>query len=292
MKALLEKREHAEALRKRLLESGAGQVSEVDPDARLLNKGGKTVGGYNCQIAVDDKHKLIVAEDVVRDGNDVRQLEPMLTRAGAAVGNGKLTGLADAGYCAGEQLKACEEKGMDVYAPIPRRAARKGVDGRFGSEDFRYDATDDAYACPAGQRLTRSGAASVMGGRRYFAYVPASGLAGIVPLSARCLPPRSATRKVFRWEHADVVDRHREKMGGAAAAKLMRARAALVEHPFGTIKRWAGMDHFLMRGLDKCRGEFGLMALGYNFKRVVNELGADALAAYCLRKRGRGAAVA
>ena len=102
IKALLEKREHGEALRERLLESGAGQVSEVDPDARLLKKKSKTVGGYNCQIAVDDKHKLIVAEDVVQDGNDARQLEPMMTKAGAAAGNGELTGLADAGYCSGE----------------------------------------------------------------------------------------------------------------------------------------------------------------------------------------------
>ncbi|MYC61178.1 MAG: IS1182 family transposase [Gammaproteobacteria bacterium] len=292
MKALLEKREHREALRERLLESGAGQVSEVDPDARLLNKGGGTVGGYNCQIAVDGKHKLIVAEDVVQDGNDARRLEPMLTRAAAAVGNGKLTGLADTGYCAGEQLKACEDKGMDVYAPLPERAARKGVDGRFGSDDFQYEAEDDAHICPAGRLLTRSGSSSVMGGRRYFAYVPVAGACRDCPLSARCLPPKSATRKVFRWEHADVVDRHREKMGGAAAAKLMRERAALVEHPFGAIKRWAGIDHFLMRGLDKCRGEFGLMTLGYNFKRVVNELGADALAAHCLRKRGATAALA
>ena len=65
----------------------------------------------------------------------------------------------------------------------------------------------------------------------------------------------------------------------------MRGRSALVEHPFGTIKRWAGIDHFLMRGLDKCRGEFSLMALGYNFKRMVNELGADAVREHCLQKQ-------
>ena len=31
----------------------------------------------------------------------------------------------------------------------------------------------------------------------------------------------------------------------------MKLRGALVEHPFGTLKRWAGMDHFLMRGPGK-----------------------------------------
>jgi hypothetical protein len=41
---------------------------------------------------------------------------------------------------------------------------------------------------------------------------------------------------------------------------IMRQRSALVEHPFGTLKRRAGWDHFLMRGLEKSQGEFSLMA--------------------------------
>ena len=45
------------------------------------------------------------------------------------------------------------------------------------------------------------------------------------------------------------------------------------------------MDHFLMRGLDKLpRREFSLMTLGYNFKRVMNELGAEAFREHCLQK--------
>ena len=81
LEALVERQQKKKALQKRLLESGEGQVSEVDDDARLLIKKGKPmVGGYNCQIAVDDRHKLIVAEDVVQDGNDSAQLEPMMTK--------------------------------------------------------------------------------------------------------------------------------------------------------------------------------------------------------------------
>ena len=59
------------------------------------------------------------------------------------------------------------------------------------------------------------------------------------------------------WEHEDVVDRHRARM--AKGGDVMRKRRALVEHPFGTLKRWAGLDHFLTRGLVKCQGEFDLM---------------------------------
>ena len=94
----MEKQKHKKALQERLQESGESQVSEVDPDARMMKKHGKLVGGYNCQIAVDDKHKLIVAEDMVQDGNDFGQFEPMMTKACEATGNSGLIGLAAVSY--------------------------------------------------------------------------------------------------------------------------------------------------------------------------------------------------
>lgn len=43
-----------------------------------------------------------------------------------------------------------------------------------------------------------------------------------------------------------------------------------------------------MRGLGECRGEFSLMTLGYNFKRVMNVLGEAAFTEYCLQKQRLG----
>jgi hypothetical protein len=68
----------------------------------------------------------------------------------------------------------------------------------------------------------------------------------------------------------------------------MKKRGSLVEHPFGTLKHRAGMHHFLMRGLEKCRGEFSLMALGYNFTRVLNRLGVAVFRDYCVKRMANG----
>jgi len=70
MAELMAKRAAVKADLDRLAETGETQVSRTDADARLLTKTGQTVAGYNVQIAVDDAHKLIVASEVVNDGND------------------------------------------------------------------------------------------------------------------------------------------------------------------------------------------------------------------------------
>ncbi|HXI11764.1 MAG TPA: transposase [Thermoanaerobaculia bacterium] len=62
-----------------------------------------------------------------------------------------------------------------------------------------------------------------------------------------------------------------------ANPELMRRRKAIVEHPFGTIKRWMNQSYFLMRGLDNVRAEFSLSALAYNLKRVLAIVGVPAL---------------
>jgi hypothetical protein len=105
----------------KLAESGDGQISRTDPDARLLAKHGQIVAGYNVQIAVDDKHKLIVASEVVNDGNDTGQLHAMAEAAKAALGVEALTAVADAGYFNGETLKACEEASITADVPPPDR---------------------------------------------------------------------------------------------------------------------------------------------------------------------------
>src|SRR5262249_38755435 len=101
-------------------------------------------------------------------------------------------------------------------------------------------------------------------------------------LRARCLTPKAPYRTIARWEHEDVLERHRTRMQGAA--DLMRRRSAIVEHPFGTLKCRAGYQHFLVRSFNKVRGEWSLMALCYNFTRALNILGFDRFVAYMAEK--------
>ena len=280
--ALIAKRVAAKADLDRLEASGETQLSTTDADARLLSKRGQTVAGYNVQIAVDDKHKLIVASEVVNDGNDTGQLYKMAKAAKEALGAEALQAVADTGYYNGAALKNCEEDGIVAYVPPAERTGRLEAQGRFSHEDFAYEAEADVYRCPAGALLQPTKSLKTnTGGRREFRYMSRKAVCAACPLRTRCLG-KSKTRTVYRWEHEAVIERHRARMKDAG--DLMRRRACLVEHPFGTLKCRAGYRHFLVRGFNKVRGEWSLMALCYNFARVLTILGFDGFTAHLARR--------
>jgi transposase len=270
--ALMAKRLRAEADLARLEASGETQMSLTDPDARLLVKNGQGIAGYNVQSAVDDKHKLIVASEVVNDSSDVGQLHVMAKAAKDALEAEALQALADEGYYSSLELKACEDDGIAAYVPVPAGNGRLEKKGRFSLQDFSYDPAANAYRCPAGELLRpMEGHWQNASGRTEIRYASSTKICGACQLKARCLSPKASRRTIGRWEHEDVLERHRTRMQGAG--DLMRRRSGIVEHPFGTLKCRAGYRHFLVRGLDKVRGEWSLMALCYNFTRVLNILG-------------------
>ncbi len=241
------------------------------------------VAGYNVQIAVDDKHKLIVASEVVNDGNDTGQLYEMAKAAKETLEAETLQAIADIGYYNGAALKECEEGGIVAYVPPPERTGSLEEQGRFTHEAFRYDAEADVYYCPADAQLKpMNGFKTSPGGRLDKRYVSLKSVCKACPLRAQCLSQKSVIRTIYRWEHEDVIDRHRARMKEAGA--MMRNRACLVEHPFGTLKCRAGYRHFLVRGFAKVRGEWSLMALCYNLARVLNILGFDDFVAFFARR--------
>jgi transposase len=279
--ALMAKRSRAQSDLDRLEASGETQLSLTDPDARLLVKSGQGVAGYNVQAVIDDKHKLIVASEVVNDSSDVNQLHAMAKTATDALGAKGLRVLADAGYYSSTELKACEDDGIVAYVPTPEGNGRVEKQGRFGLKNFSYDTAADAYRCPAGELLhPMPGRWPNTSGRVEIRYASRSAICKTCQLRARCISPKASQRTIGRWEHEDVLERHRARMQSADADKLTRRRSAIVEHPFGTLKCRAGYRHFLVRGFDKVRGEWSLMALCYNFTRVLNILGFEGFMAH------------
>ena len=132
------------------------QISLTDPDTRSMATSGKDTGivGYNVQTAVDTKNHLIVAHEVTNVGTNGRQLSNIAEQARTEMGVETLDAVADRGYYAGEEIAPARRQ-ASRHATKAYDLERKGG-GRFGKQDFRYVAAEDAYVCPAGQRLAYS----------------------------------------------------------------------------------------------------------------------------------------
>ena len=153
--ALKQQMQQLKQLEVQMLASPDQQLSLTDPDARSMKSRDGGIVGYNVQTAVDAKHHLIVAHEVITEGVDRDQLAPMAEQAREATGIEELTVVADRGYFKGEQILAMRRRpACTPLVPKPLTSNSK-AEGRFDKQDFIYIASDDEYRCPAGQRAIK-----------------------------------------------------------------------------------------------------------------------------------------
>ena len=74
------------AMLQELEHTGESQISLTDPDSRAMAMNPKVGVGYNAQVAVDSKHKLIVEQEVTNAGTDLGLLAPTATAAKEVLG--------------------------------------------------------------------------------------------------------------------------------------------------------------------------------------------------------------
>jgi transposase len=261
------------AMEKQMLASPDQQISLTDPDSRSMATSGRGSGvvGYNVQVAVETEHHLIVTHEVTNSGSDRAQLANMGRQAREALGVDKLEAVADRGYYNSTEIKACDDAGVAVTLPKPMTSGAKS-DGRFGKQDFVYNAAEDVYRCPAGEklayRMTTEQDGKMM--RRYWTNACPNCL-----LKSKCTTGNE--RRIPRWEHEHVLEAAQKRLDENPQA--MRARRETVEHPFGTLKMRMGATHFLMKRLPKVATEMALHVLAYNLTRVMNIVGVKPLLA-------------
>jgi radical SAM protein with 4Fe4S-binding SPASM domain len=156
---------------------------------------------------------------------------------------------------------------------------------KFNKEHFVYDPSSDTYTCPNQQKLSSNGNWYVHKAnsrrkkeRKYKQYTLPSKTCQECPFSAQCQGKRSKQwhgRVVERTEYDDAVEANRKRL--IQNPKAYQLRKEIIEHPFGTIKRSWGFYYTLLKTKKKVNGEFALVYLAYNFRRVLSILGVKGL---------------
>ena len=177
--------------------------------------------GYNAQVAVDAKHKLIVEQAVTNQVLDLGLLTQIAEPARAILGATLIDVVADRGYFKFEYIEACEAAGMTPYVPKPQRGS--AVHEGFFTKDVRYDRAEDAYICPAGERLGHK----YEGKSRNLTRIDYSNRAACLACSLR---PRctNSFRRVSRLENEAVLDSMAARR--QAVPEVLDARRDAVEN--------------------------------------------------------------
>ena len=264
--AIRERRTRCQEMLAELDRTGEDQISLTDPDSRAMAGHTRVAVGYNVQIAVDTKHKLIVEQQVTNQVVDMGLLTQTAEPAKEVLGVEQIAVVADRGYFKIEDIEACENAGMQPYVPRPQRGPSVRA-GLYRKDEFRYDPDTDTMLCPGGQRL-QPYSSSDLRGLKKINYANRQACRDC-PIRSRCT--QNSFRSVSRLENEAVLDRMQARL--AARPAVLAQRREAVEQPFGTIKQCMNQGAFLIRGLEKVRGEFSLTALAYNLRRVLNIVG-------------------
>ena len=270
---LQERREKLQAELALLESQKKEQYNRTDPDASLMSKPAHNLMAYNAQIAVDNTYKFIIATDVTSEGGDKKELHRMAQQTKEVIDNPDMILTADKGYYSAVEIKKCVDDNIATVVPPIRTGQQQRNKGKFGKEMFVYDAAQECYICPNNQVIPKTHSNNTSYERIMYIYRSSSKVCGACPLKEQCLGERTKHKQIQRWEHQELLDEYNEKMQTQESKTIIRKRGSIVEHPFGTIKRTLGWDHFLVRGKEKVSGENALIMFTYNFRRLFNLIG-------------------
>ena len=103
--------------------TGEDQISLTDPDSRAMAARTKVGVGYNIQVAVDAKNKLIVEQAVTNQVVDMGLLTQTAEPSREVLGVETIDVVADRGYFKIEDIAACEKTARVPHVAKPQRGS-------------------------------------------------------------------------------------------------------------------------------------------------------------------------
>lgn len=279
------RKEKYQDFQKRLEETGEVQISTSDPESRqLITRNNITEVGYNIQATADEKHNIPI-DYLVTNENDSKAMGNMIKRASEILEETDFTALYDKGYHTGSELKTAQELGVETIVDIPAiPSSSQAPDSNYNVANFHYDKEKNTYSCPQGQILTTNGKwynkhhkSSITKYRHY-----KSNQCKTCPVIDKCTKSKKPRARVIeRSEYADYIDKN--KINVETKIETYRRRQAIIEHPFGIIKRQWGFYYISTKKfIKRAEAEMGIVFTVYNLRRIINIVGFNKMMAYII----------
>jgi transposase len=277
-----QRKDNYKNLEKQLKESGEPQISISDPESRqIMLRNNITEVAYSVQTTVDAKNNIPIDYKVTNQ-NDSKAMGNMIQRAKSILRTNEFTALYDKGFHTGSELKTAQDLGIETIVAIPAvPSTSQAPNHDYNYEHFTYDKEEDTYTCPQDQILKTNGtwhkeltsSGNVILFKQY-----RTRACKLCPARSECTRSKTA-RLIHRSEFADYYETNR--INFQEKERLYKRRQAIVEHPYGTLKRQWGFSYILTKkGKSRASSDVGLMFIAYNLRRIGNILTKDRLAEY------------
>lgn len=133
---------------------------------------------------------------------------------------------------------------------------------------FIYNKQDDCFVCPGNQILTLIRESK--DGRRF--YQGSSGVCADCEYKNRCCQStKGSARTITTDDKEPLRQQMNEKMEQEHSKDIYRKHKTIVEPVFGQIKN-TGFRGFNVRGIQKTSGEFSLVCIAHNIKKIMKAI--------------------
>lgn len=266
-------KEKIQEIASELNNTGKAQTNTTDADCVKVKGRQGLHAGYNVQMAVDEKHGLIVNSEATSHSQDANQFSEQVKKASEVLNKKPKAVCSDSGYHSVKDISKVDKNIMVVMPSQKQVQEENGFFlGPFDKDRFTYDVQKDEYICPGGNRLTYIGTAK--SGRRV-------GNRLFRAKADECQSCRHfgiCTKSI----HGRTIDRLREEVlkdklekiyVSAEGQRIYKQRKEKVELTFGHIKRNLKAGQFLLRGKDKVDAEVSILSTCFNIVRMITIVG-------------------
>ena len=267
-----DRKKEYENIENQIKETGQPQISTSDPDSRQMTiRNNITEVAYNLQTTVDAENNIPIDYKLTMN-NDSKAMGNMLQRAKTILRSNQFTALYDKGYHTGFEFQIADRLGIETIVAIPGAAAQ-APNPAYNVANFKYNKLEDYYTCPQNQKLSTNGRlhkARTYLFKRYTTKACANCKAKDQCSKAKC------GKAIQRSEHQDLIDKNRQRV--QQNQSYYKRRQAIVEHPYGTIKRQWGFNHIMTKkGIERASTDVDLIMTAYNLRRIINIIGVKTL---------------
>jgi len=249
------------------------KVNITDTDAKFIKeRNGVIRPNYNSHIAVTEE-QFIVGTELTNNASDAISALSLIKEMEENTESKPDMIVGDSGYDSLENYEGIKGKG--IYPLIPdrklvmeRENKLEGERYRFHRGNFRFDREKNEYICPIGEKLICYKIKEIgKKDKKYRIYHYRTKVCKRCKYKWRCCG-KGAYRYIKRDEREDIIEEVREFLSKEEGWEEYKKRMCATEPIFGILKRFLGHNYFLLRGLKKVEGEFNLMCLAWNIRKL------------------------